>query len=120
MHTNKKFNRTIFQGITLALIAGVFVSGPAAAAKKEPPQTTTDELTLTKQTKSRLVYTADDIDLSQYNKVMIVECAVAFKKNWQRDYNRNVVAWTGASATRTLRALEKNCQPRSRKSSLKR
>lgn len=79
----------IRQGLAIILTAALLVNGVALAAEKEElPQTTTDGLTLTKNTKHRIVYLGDDIDFTQYTKVMIVDCAVAFAKNWQRDYNR--------------------------------
>jgi len=80
----------ISKGIAIVFTAALLTSGAAIAAKKqELPQTTTDGLTLAKSEKHRVVYLADDVDFKQYSKVMIVECAVAFEKNWQRDYNRN-------------------------------
>ena len=82
--------------IAMLLVATLITSGPAMAAKKQdPPQTTTDGLNLVKNTKSRVVYLADGAEFDQYTKVMIVECAVAFEKNWQRDYNRSVVGLDG-------------------------
>ena len=79
----------IRQGLAMILTAALLMSGVAMAAEKEElPQTTTDGLNLTKNTKHRIVYVADDVDFEQYTKVMIVDCAVAFAKNWQRDYNR--------------------------------
>jgi len=78
--------------IAMLLVATLITSGPAMAAKKqEQPQTTTDGLNLAKNTKTRVVYLADGAEFDQYTKVMIVECAVAFKKNWQRDYNRTAI-----------------------------
>jgi len=77
------------QVTAIILTTTLILATPAMAKKKDPPpQTTTDGLTLAKSTKHRLVYLADDVDFGIYNKVMIVECAVAFAKNWQRDYNR--------------------------------
>jgi len=81
--------RSFLQFTAMVLGATFVLAGVATAEKKELPQTTTDGLTLTKQTKHRIVYVADDVDFGSYTKVMIVDCAVAFKKNWQRDYNRN-------------------------------
>jgi len=85
-------SRPVVRVIAMLLVATLITSGPAMAAKKpEPPQTTTDGLKLEKNTKTRVVYLADGAEFDQYTKVMIVECAVAFKKNWQRDYNRTAI-----------------------------
>ena len=84
--------RPVVRVIAMLLVATLITSGPAMAAKKQdPPQTTTDGLNLVKNTKTRVVYLADGAEFDQYTKVMIVECAVAFKKNWQRDYNRTAI-----------------------------
>lgn len=89
-------SRPVVRVIAMLLVATLITSGPVMAAKKqEPPQTTTDGLNLVKKTKTRYVYLADGAEFDQYTKVMIVECAVAFKKNWQRDYNRNVAGLDG-------------------------
>lgn len=71
--------------ITMILFA---IGASGANAKDDPPQTTTDGLELVKQTKHRLVYLLPEADISQYTDVSILDCYVAFKKNWERDYNR--------------------------------
>ncbi len=87
---------TTLRGTALMLIAAFLTCGSAMAAKKsEPPQTTTDGLNLVTHTKSRTVYMADGAKLDQYTKVAILDAGVAFAKNWQRDYNRNVVSLDG-------------------------
>jgi hypothetical protein len=91
----------------MLLVATLITSGPAMADKKqEPPQTTTDGLKLAKSTKSRVVYLADGAEFDQYTKVLIVECAVAFKKNWQRDYNRNVIGTDGRVSDRDVTRIK--------------
>jgi len=86
-------SRPVVRVIAMLLVATLISSGPAMAAKKQdPPQTTTDGLNLVKSTDTRVVYLADGAEFDQYTKVMIIECAVAFKKNWQRDYNRSTIS----------------------------
>ena len=69
---------SVRQGLAVILAATLLTSGLAIAEEKqELPQTTIDGLNLTKQTKSRIVYVADDVDFTQYTKVLIVDCAVA-------------------------------------------
>jgi len=85
-------SRPVVRVIAMLLVATLITSGPAMAAKKpDPPQTTTDGLKLAKSTKTRVVYLADGAEFDQYTKVMILECYVAFEKNWQRDYNRTTM-----------------------------
>lgn len=62
---------------------------PAAAlqAADPPPQSTPDGLQLTKSTKNRLVYVKPGADLTPYKRVAILDCYVAFEKDWEKDYN---------------------------------
>jgi hypothetical protein len=90
MTVNNKRMRSFLRGIATILSATFILTGVAMAAEKsDPPQTTPEGLKLTTNEEHRLVYRADDVDFSVYKKVMIVDCAVAFAKNWQRDYNRS-------------------------------
>ncbi len=76
----------------ILLSMGVIASGAAVAAQKQLPETTKEGLKLVKQTKTRVVYMLPDTDLSQYTKVAILDVPVAFKKNWERDYNRDEIS----------------------------
>lgn len=58
-----------------------------AAAAKEPPQTTYDGLQLRPNTKLAVVYLRPEADFSGYRKVALLDCGVAFKKDWQRNQN---------------------------------
>ena len=58
-----------------------------AAAANQPPQTTFDGLELRPKTKLAVVYLRPDADFSGYRKVALLDCAVAFKKDWQRNQN---------------------------------
>jgi len=76
--------RTVVAGLCLSLlVAGL----PAFAAKDAPPQVSEDGLHLVKQTKSRLVYKKPDATFTQYKRVAILDCTVAFSKDWVKDYN---------------------------------
>ena len=80
----------ILAGTALLLTAALVLSGPALAKKRQdPPQETPQGLKLVTNTDHRLVYKADGADLHNYTRVRIIDCAVAFEKNWQRDYNRH-------------------------------
>jgi len=60
-------------------------------AADQPPQVSKDGLQLKVHTGSRLVYVKPGATFGKYDKVMIVDCAVEFQKDWQRNYNSNVV-----------------------------
>lgn len=53
------------------------------------PQVSPDGMELKKSTRSTVAYKKEGVDFSEYDKVQILPSAVAFKKNWKRDYNRN-------------------------------
>ncbi len=65
------------------------LSGPVAYAQNSTPATTPEGMELLNQTRSRIVYAMPGATLDQYTKVALLECYVAFEKDWQRDYNRD-------------------------------
>ena len=69
--------------LTMAFSASVF-------AKDQLPETV-DGLQLQKGTKLAVVYLQAGETLEDYDKIMIDDVYVAFKKNWQRDYNNTTV-----------------------------
>jgi hypothetical protein len=81
----KTFGATCFIGIFLL---GLLAS-PALAARKDPPLVTTDGLELIPDTRLALVYAGPDVDLSAYDKLLLMDAQVAFIKNWRRDINTN-------------------------------
>jgi len=77
--------------VFICVLTTVFLMGTAglAFAKKENlPDITEDGLHLVKDTKLALVYAEPGADLSQYKRIYMTDAYVAFKKNWQRDKNR--------------------------------
>jgi len=83
-------NTTLFASrfITALLFLAITASGAAA---KDLPGTSHDGLDLVKNTKLRAVYMKPGASLDQYKRIALLDCYVAFKKNWQRDYNSDVV-----------------------------
>jgi hypothetical protein len=81
-----------------AAIAGLFISalmsGPVLA-KKKLPEIDSDGLHLVKDSKVAVAYMKPGADLSQYNKVKILDCYVSFVKNWQREYNMGQIGLSG-------------------------
>jgi hypothetical protein len=73
--------------ISLTLFAVILSS--CATTKKELPKTSHDGLDLVEDTTLGAVYKKPGADFSQYDRVAIVEVTVAFRKNWQRDQNRD-------------------------------
>jgi len=72
-------------------LLGAFPASILAKSKAEMPEYTVEGLKLVPDTKGiAYVWAEPGADLSQYNRVYLVEPYVAFKKNWQRDQNRGV------------------------------
>jgi hypothetical protein len=71
----------------MGVLAITLVLPLCAAAAKQPPQTTFDGLELRPNTKLAVVYLRPEADFSGYRKVALLDCAVAFKKDWQRNQN---------------------------------
>ena len=69
-----------------ACVAGL-ISLTGCATSAPPPATTPDGLELVRSDKHSAVYMKPDAQLDSYAKFGVVPCQVAFRKNWQRDYN---------------------------------
>lgn len=67
----------------------------AALAKDKLPDRTEDGLMRIDSKKVDAVYWLEGATLEDYDKILIMDPQVAFRKNWQRDYNRT--AAPGAS-----------------------
>lgn len=81
MQTHKYL--TLFSGFLIA----VLIASPVLA-KKNLPEFNEDGMKLVKNTKMTTIYADPDADLGVYTKIMLEDASVAFKKNWQRDQNR--------------------------------
>lgn len=73
-------------GCLLALVTG---SVMAEDLRKQADQYSYDGLVLKKDSRHKVVYLKEGVDWSEYTNVQILDCQVAFRKNWQRDKNRS-------------------------------
>ncbi len=73
------------------LIVSMFLAMAAtlAFAKADLPAVSHDGLHLMPDTKLRAVYMKPGADLSQYDKVKLLDAYVAFRKHWQREHNED-------------------------------
>ena len=73
------------------LIVSMFLGMAAtfAFAKADLPAVSHDGLHLMPDTKLRAVYMKPGADLSQYDKVALLDAYVAFRKHWQREHNED-------------------------------
>lgn len=79
----------------LSLVIAAF----PAAAEDELPTTTPEGLELLTGTPVKAVYAVPGATLEPYTKVILDDCHVAFRKNWDRDYNRRVTLDRRVSAS---------------------
>lgn len=78
--------------LSLLLAAGL-LSGAAQAKKEELPAVSHDGLEL-RQDKGQVasvLYVRPGVDFSVYKRIAILECPVAFSKDWERDRKRDSV-----------------------------
>lgn len=73
-----------------AFLAASLIGSGAVNAKDDLPQTSHDGLELIKHDRHKAIYRKPGADFSPYDRVAILECFVAFRENWMRDYNRDV------------------------------
>jgi hypothetical protein len=73
----------------LLFLSSVGVAFSTTVPAQEPPATEHDGLVLVEDSQADLVYVLPDADFSIYDSFYIVEPMVAFRKNWQRDFNRS-------------------------------
>ncbi len=59
-----------------------------AWAKKNLPAVNDEGMELVKDSKLATVYADPGADLGIYNRILLLDATVAFKKNWKRDQNR--------------------------------
>jgi hypothetical protein len=76
---------------TLAAVASLIGLGwgDFAAAAKALPEVSPEGLKLVPKTKVSAVYLREGAQFGGYDQVSILDCYVAFRKNWQRDQNRS-------------------------------
>jgi hypothetical protein len=75
----------------ISVIAGLAAMTAATAwSEEEPLGVSFDGLTLVERADVDVTYVLPEADFSIYNRFMILEPEVAFRRNWQRDVNRGV------------------------------
>ena len=75
--------------IAIALALTLTPQQDLRAADDDIPEFSHDGLQRVINSKAALAYVKPGVDLSTYDQFMILECAVAFKKDWQKDFNRD-------------------------------
>lgn len=71
-----------------AVMAGLLLaSATLALAKDDLPDMSHDGLERVPSEKVQVVYRRPGVDFSQYKRVALLDCQVAFRKNWQREHS---------------------------------
>jgi hypothetical protein len=69
----------------ILMTAACLLSGVAVAKKEELPAVSHDGLELRKGKVADVVYVRPGVDFSRYKRFAILECPVAFSKDWERE-----------------------------------
>jgi len=93
------FTKIVFAVLLCALAAPL-------AAKDKLPETTKDGLVLQHHTKLGAVYIKPGATLTDYNEVKILDCYVAFEKNWQRNFNSDAVGLEGMVTAKDMQNIK--------------
>ena len=80
------------------LLPALFMSA-ALAEKQDLPQVTEDGLHLLPDSVAAIVYVDPEASLSLYDRVVLLDAYVAFKKNWERDLRRESPGGIAPSST---------------------
>ena len=84
------------------LMALALMMPVAAMADNHADEQTHDGLVLVPDSKVAAAYVDPDADFGEYNKIMLLDCYVSFRKNWRRDQKR-----TGSMITVTKGDMER-------------
>ena len=80
---------TVRVSLTILTLIFSFTIMSSAWAKKDLPAFNDEGMELVKNSDLATVYADPGADLSIYNRVMLLDATVAFKKNWKRNQNRS-------------------------------
>jgi hypothetical protein len=87
-----------------ALAALAFIAAPPAVA--QPAAVSPEGLKLVPNSKVQVLYLREGADFSGYDKFAILECYVAFRKNWKRDQNSGSASAMRVSESDMMRIKE--------------
>ncbi len=77
----------LWEPLLLALLLGPVLVYSTADAASKLPEVSPEGLMLVPNTKAAAVYMREGAEFGGYDKVAILDCYVAFRKNWKRDQN---------------------------------
>jgi hypothetical protein len=94
--------------IAAALAVAFVLGGMAMAADEDLPETSPEGLVLQEKGKlGAIVYVRPGVDFSRYTRVAILECPVSFRKDWQKEQNRDRVSPSSRVTAEDMEAIKK-------------
>ena len=81
--------------------------GSVASAAEPLPETSPEGMVLMKDSKLKVVYVMPGATLDPYTKVILLDCYVAFRKDWQKDKNREAISLSGQVKTSDMEKIKK-------------
>lgn len=99
---------TRMNSVSVALAALALTLTSVAAAKDDLPDQTADGLSRIESKNVDAAYLQEGATLAPYTKVMLVECSVAFRKNWMKDQNRSTADLTNKVNADDMERIKKS------------
>ena len=93
--------------LLFSLVFAVY-SLTAIAKKPELPEVTEDGLHRVHDSKMAIVYVEPGADFAPYNRVMLLEPTVAFKKNWERDQRSRSASKLSTSSRVNIKKIKQD------------
>lgn len=78
----------MLKNVFATIVLGSLLALPVFA-EESAPEINTAGMQLVKKDNRGEIYADPDVDWTVYSKIMLDEATVAFRRNWQRDQNRN-------------------------------
>ena len=99
-------NQVLFRCATVLALSCSVIFTTTAFAKDKLSETSHDGLHLQKDTKLAAVYLKPGEILKGYDKVSMTDVYVAFKKNWQRNYNQDTMGLDGRVSDKDVEVIK--------------
>jgi hypothetical protein len=97
-----------YRGIRKTFILLGLLMGSLAIAADDFPDTTTEGLKRIDAKKADVVYWQDGATLEGYQRIGLLDCYVAFRKDWARDQNRNSASRTNRVGDDDMERIKKD------------
>ena len=92
--------------LTMLAVPCAMTLGSVAGAAKPCPKPV-QGMVLMKDSKLKVVYVMPGATLDPYTKIILLDCYVAFRKDWQKDKNREAISLSGQVKTSDMEKIKK-------------